>query len=58
MNDQRVKDEFDRIAVREQLGKDRRLIAQYEAGLAHARGKVEEARYKLGRLDERLERAR
>lgn len=38
----------------EQIERDRALIAQYEEHQAFYRARVEESRYLLGRLDERL----
>lgn len=50
----REQDEFDRIQVSTQIAKDRLMITQYEEGLEHRRARVENNRYELGRLDERL----
>jgi hypothetical protein len=47
-------DEFERIRLTEQMEKDRRLIAVYEANMAEFRRRIEDTRYELGRLDERL----
>jgi ribosome-binding protein aMBF1 (putative translation factor) len=54
MNDERVKDEFTRMELASRLNRDREIINQYEAGLAFHRQRVEDTRYELGRLDERL----
>ncbi len=47
-------DEFDRIRLHEQIEKDRRFVVMYEENLAFYRGRIEDSRYELGRLDERL----
>jgi hypothetical protein len=52
--DDREQDEFDRIMLVEQVQKDRILVGQYEDGLAYFRRKIEDTRYEIGRLDERL----
>jgi hypothetical protein len=54
----RERDEFERISLTAQVEKARLLIAQYEEGLRFFRIRIEDARYKIGRLDERLEAAR
>jgi hypothetical protein len=38
-----------------QIERDRALIVQYEENQAFYRARVEDSRYQLGRLDERLE---
>jgi hypothetical protein len=54
VQNQRERDEFRRIELKEQLERDRAVIGQYEEGLDFHRDRVEGARYELGRLDERL----
>ncbi len=54
MNEERVKDEFSRMELTARLHRDRQIIDQYESGLAFHRKRVEDTRYELGRLDERL----
>lgn len=54
MDDERVKDEFTRMELITRLNKDREIIVQYETGLGFHRQRVEDTRYELGRLDERL----
>ncbi len=48
------RDHFERIQLMEQLEKDRRMIASYEANMVFFRQRIEDTRYRLGRLDERL----
>jgi len=50
----RQDDEFERMRLVAQIERDRLLIAQYEEHQAFYRGRVEDSRYELGRLDERL----
>jgi hypothetical protein len=50
----REREEFERIALIAQVDKDRAMIAQYVENMAFFRVRIEEARYRLGRLDERL----
>jgi hypothetical protein len=50
----REDDEFDRIRLAAQIERDRAMIAQYDEHQAFFRARVEDSRYKLGRLDERL----
>jgi hypothetical protein len=50
----REDDEFERIRLVAEIEHDRLLIAQYEEHQAYYHGRVEDNRYKLGRLDERL----
>jgi hypothetical protein len=50
----REREEFERIALISQVDKDRRMIAQYVENMAFFQARIEEARYRLGRLDERL----
>ena len=51
----READEFRRIELTARLARDREIVAKYEAGLEFYRRRVEDTRYDLGRLDERLE---
>lgn len=51
----REHDEFERISLTSRMERDRLLIRQYEEGLTFHRARVEQTRYDLGRLDERLE---
>jgi hypothetical protein len=46
--------QFQRIRRHSQLDRDREIVRQYEEGLAYYRRRIEDARYELGRLDERL----
>jgi hypothetical protein len=50
----RERDEFDRITRLAEIERDRELIAQYEEGMAFYRGRIEDYRYQLGRIDQRL----
>jgi hypothetical protein len=50
----REEDEFERMRLVAEIERDRLLIAQYEEHQAFYRDRVEDNRYKLGRLDERL----
>ena len=54
MTDPREQDEFERMRLIDQIERDRALIAMYEENQAFYRARVEESRYTLGRLDERL----
>lgn len=54
MTSEREDDEFRRIRLTAQIERDRALVAQYEQHQAFYRSRVEESRYELGRLDERL----
>ena len=47
-------DEVERMRLVAQIERDRLLIAQYEEHQAFYRGRVEDGRYELGRLDEQL----
>jgi hypothetical protein len=51
---QRENDEFERMRLVAEIERDRLLIAQYDEHQAFYRGRAEDNRYKLGRLDERL----
>jgi len=50
----RERDEFERIRRVAQIEKDRNFIARYEEGTAFYRTRIEDNRYELGRIDERL----
>jgi hypothetical protein len=50
----REDDEFERIRLAAEIEHARLLIVQYEEHQAYYRDKVEDNRYQLGRLDERL----
>ena len=54
MDDDRVRDEFTRMELTARLSRDREIIAQYETNVEFFRRRVEDTRYELGRLDERL----
>jgi hypothetical protein len=54
MTTAKERDEFQRMRLVAQIERDRALIAQYEEHQAFYRARVEEGRYELGRLDERL----
>lgn len=47
-------DEIKRMDLHEDLEKDRLIVASYEVGLKHYHRAIEEKRYQIGRLDERL----
>jgi hypothetical protein len=47
-------DEFERIRLVGKIERDRQLVAQYEEHQAFYRARIEDSRYELGRLDERL----
>ena len=47
-------DEFERIQTADQIERDRQLVAQYDEHQSYYRTRIENNRYKLGRLDERL----
>lgn len=52
-DEQLMRDEFERIDLRQELERDRAMIRQYEEGLAFRRPHVQNTVYELGRLDER-----
>jgi hypothetical protein len=54
MTTPRERDEFERMRLTEQIERDRALVAQYELHQAFYRGRIEDNRYELGKLDERL----
>ena len=47
-------DEFERVRLTAQIDRARTLVAQYEEHQDFYRRQVEDGRYELGRLDERL----
>jgi hypothetical protein len=47
-------DEFGRIRLVAQIERARMLVAQYEEHQEFYRSQIEDSRYELGRLDERL----
>lgn len=50
----RESEEFERIQLAAQLERDRLIVRQYEEGLADRRYRIEQTRYRMGVLDERL----
>lgn len=54
MTTPRENGEFDRIRLVAQIERDRQLVTQYEEHQSFYRGRIEDNRYELGRLDERL----
>ncbi len=54
MDEQRERDEFKRMQFTAQLQRYRELVVQYEVGIGFHRRQMEDLRYQLGRLDERL----
>jgi hypothetical protein len=50
----REQDEFERMRLAAQVERARQLIAQYDEHQRFYRRRVEDSRYELGRLDERL----
>jgi len=50
----RERDEFRRIGLAADMERARGLILEYEEHQAHFRDRVEQARYEMGKLDERL----
>jgi hypothetical protein len=48
------RDEFERIRLVAQIERARALVAQYEEHQEFFRRQIEDSRYELGRLDERL----
>jgi hypothetical protein len=55
MGEQRQRDEFARMRLVARMERDREIITKYDEGLSFHRQRVEDTRYDLGRLDERLE---
>ncbi len=54
VDEQRGRDEFERIQLHHEIERARLLISQYETGMAYFRSQIEGWSYRLGRLDERL----
>lgn len=54
VDDSRAADEFRRIELVSLLERERAIVGQYEQHLAFYRARIEDRRYELGRLDERL----
>lgn len=52
-DEERMRDEFELIDLRESLERDQAMIRQYKEGLAFRRLHLQEILYELGRLDER-----
>ena len=48
-------DEIERMTLAQEIEKDRLIVATYEQNMAFYRNRIENNRYTLGRLDERLE---
>lgn len=48
------RDEFERMRLVEQIERARYLVAQYEESQEFYRRQIEDSRYALGRLDEKL----
>jgi hypothetical protein len=48
------RDEFERMRLAARLERIRGLVAQYEEHQGFYRRQIEDSRYELGRLDERL----
>ena len=48
------RDEFERMRLAAQIERARELIAQYDRHQEFYRRQIEDSRYELGRLDERL----
>jgi hypothetical protein len=53
--DDREKDEFDRIRLAAKLERNHELVEKYEEGMRYVWNEIANARYNLGKLDERLE---
>jgi hypothetical protein len=52
--DDREKDEFDRFRLAARLDRDYELVEKYEEGMRYVWNDIADARYDLGKLDERL----
>ncbi len=50
----RERDEFDRMRRVDRIERDRAVLARYEEGMSFFRARIEEERYEIGRIDERL----
>ena len=47
-------DHFERMRLNAQIDRDREIVVRYDDGMAYRRQRIEDARYELGKLDERL----
>jgi hypothetical protein len=54
MDPRRSEEEFERIKLHQDIARARLIVEQYETGMAYYRLEIENYRYRLGRLDERL----
>jgi hypothetical protein len=54
MEDQKERDEFERIQLTQEIERARLLVRQYDEHQAFYRNEIEAKLYKLGKLDERL----
>lgn len=54
MEDARTQDEFERIKLHQDVERHRLVLEQYENGMRFYRQEIENKRYTIGRLDERL----
>lgn len=54
MDQQRERDELSRMQLTVELERSREIVTQYEVGMVYHRNRIENARYNLGKLDERL----
>jgi hypothetical protein len=52
--DQFERDQFERIERTAQIERAREIIAKYHEGIRYYQQQIEDNRYSLGRLDERL----
>jgi hypothetical protein len=50
----RDRDEFERISLFADIERDRAMIERYEDGQAFFRTRIEDRKYRIGQLDERL----
>jgi len=56
MTTARERDQFQRIVLSAQLERARAIVARYAEGQRFYLDQIEEHQYRIGRLDERLER--
>ncbi len=54
MDSQRERDEFERMRLTAQIERARMLVAQYDEHQEFFRRQIEDSRYELGRLDQKL----
>jgi hypothetical protein len=54
VDDPRERDHFARIKHHQDIERARMIIRQYEKGMAFYRQEIEDKKYEIGRLDERL----